>query len=270
MKKNIINLVLAFLLSSTIFAQKIILGPEIGVNLINTESTYLGSNFQLGYHFGASAKYYFNEKFAISSGIFLTQKKKQYSFIDTTTTPDPLAGIFNGFTGGTPSNTNTDAEVYTTTTGMASELYLQLPLLANYEFKKINIYAGPYVGLLLSVNKKETYTRESTATDISSFIPGGLGGFSSLLDPTANQPTTGTSNSKDGLAPFDFGASAGIGYRVDQLNFNLFYTYGFLDYRKDRGDKSIETHQIIRFSISYFFNLSGSKGMKDRYNLDVE
>lgn len=270
-KLNLIILTTVLIISSTTIAQKIAVGPEIGINLINMEKTDVGTNYQLGLHAGASAKYYFTEKFAVSSGLFVSQKKKQYSFIDTTVTADPLAGLLGGLGGlGGSSNTSNEAEVYHTTTGVVTELYLQLPVLANYEVNNINFYAGPYASVLLSANRKEVTVTESTATDVSSFLPGGLGALGGLLQPASNDPETSTSSSKEGLATIDFGATAGIGYRVDKLNFNLFYSYGFMDYREDKGNESTDTHQIIQFSIAYLFNIGGSKGLKDRYDLDVK
>src|SRR5690606_41707074 len=154
------------------------------------------------------------------------------------------------------------------------ELYIQMPVMANYEFKNINFYAGPYAGLLISATRKELYSVESTAIDPSSLFGGnGGGGFGSLFSGLLSgedTPESATINSKDGLAVFDFGATEGIGYRIDKLNFNLFYSCGFIDYRKDKGNEDTDTNQIIQFSIAYLFNIKGSKGLKDRYDLDVK
>ena len=258
------------ILTNNFFAQKISLGPEVGINLIPTEKTDIGSNYQLGFHLGAQIKYHFSESFSLSSGLYATQKKKLYSSIDTTTTPDPLGGLIGGLGGLGGGTTSNEANVYTTTTGIVTELYLQIPLLANYEIANINFYAGPYAGLLLSATRKEKYDVESTATDVSSFLPSGFGALGALLQPSNNEPEPSTTKSKEGLATIDFGATAGIGYRVDKLNFNLFYSMGFLDYRKDKGNESIDKHNLVQFSIAYLFNIGGSKGLKNRYDLDIE
>lgn len=265
---------LSFLSITLLNAQKISLGPELGLSIIPTEKTDIGNNYQLGYFFGAQVKYQLNEKLSLKSGLFLSQKKKQYSSIDTTIVADPIGGLLGGFggqTGGIPGIGGDDeAEEYKTTTGIVTELYLQFPVLANYEIAKINVFAGPYVGLLLSAQRKEQYKTESTATDVSSFLPSGFGALGNLFQPANNEPSNATINSKDGLSSIDLGLTAGIGYRIDKLNFNVYYSYGFLDYRKDKTDNELETHHLTTFSITYLFNLGGSKGLKNRYDLDIE
>ena len=253
---------LFILFTLNISAQKINLGPEIGLNIIPIESSKTGTNYQLGYSIGVQAKYQVSENFRLSSGLYATQKKQHYTFIDTTITTDPLGGIISGG--------NNEAEIYTTTNGVATELFLQVPIMINYEYQNINFYLGPYTGVLLSANRKEIYDVESTATDISSLIPGGGGGFGglgNLLQPS--NPESKSYSSTKGLALIDFGLIAGIGYRIDKLNFNLYYQYGFLDYRDNKKNEKFDSHNLLQFSIAYLFNLKGSKGLKNKYDLDI-
>jgi len=263
--KHIIITISSFfiLLTSNLFAQKVSLGPEIGLNIIPLESSKIGTNYQLGYNVGFQIKYQLSEKFNLTSGLYATQKKQHYTFVDTSITTDPLGGIIGGGQGGG----NNEAEVYTTTTGVATELFLQLPLMVNYEYKNINLYLGPYAGILINANRKEVYDVESTATDLSSLIPGGFGGLGNLLQPS--KPESASYNGTKGLALIDFGAIAGIGYRVDKLNFNLYYQYGFLDYRENKKNEKFDSHNLLQFSIAYLFNLKGSKGLKNKYDLDI-
>ncbi|MCO6500705.1 MAG: PorT family protein [Vicingus serpentipes] len=292
---NIFKLILIPLVVLSInpfFAQKISIGPEVGINLIPIEKSALGNNYQLGYYFGSQVKYYFSENFALSSGLFATQKKKSYSHIDTTTTADPFAGAISEFMnpeGSPPGGGTEEADVYNTTNGVASELYLQLPILANYEYKKINFYAGPYTSILLNANRKEVYESESTAIDISTFIPSEYSALEGLLNGlTNNDPESASYSSIDGLATIDVGVIGGIGYRIDKLNFNLMYSYGFLDYRKDKKNNSTDPHQLVQFSIAYLFNIKikqkkdsekeinssesnlGHKKHKNKYDLGIK
>src|SRR3990167_7613928 len=79
MKKYIILIIILFSFSTS-YSQntKVSLGPEIGMNIIPIENTAIGYNFQLGYHFGLHLKYKFTESFKLSTGLFLSQKKKKY------------------------------------------------------------------------------------------------------------------------------------------------------------------------------------------------
>lgn len=256
-----------FLLISTdvIVCQNISLGPEIGGNIINVESTPLGNNYQLGMHFGARVNYPFSAHFSLSSGVFLTQKKKRYSFMDTTTTFD-AGGLLGGLLGGgVPDPDNVQAEIFTTTKGAVSQLYLEIPILIDYKFNHIHFYVGPSIGFLLSANRKETSESTSNATDVTSFLPGGLGDLIDL-GQAASEPDVIETNTKDGLNSIDFGLVGGIGYNMDHLQFNLMYTYGFLDYENDTNNKELENHQTVRFSIAYLLNLKKESTTKiDRF-----
>jgi len=254
MKKITLLLFLALIVSSTFIAQKISIGPEIGVNLINTETTELGSDYQFGSHFGIQINYDFNKNFAISSGLYATQKKKKYTFTDTTTTPDLVGGLIGGIIEGAG---NDSANVYTTTKGLVSEMYLEIPILLHYKINKVRFFAGPYIGLLLTAKRKEISSTESTATDISSFLPSELGGIGNLFSDLTSQPNTEplVSTSKEGLSLIDLGVIAGIGYQMNSLQFNLMYTHGFSDYRNNPENETLDNHKMIRFSLAYLFKL---------------
>ena len=251
--KKITLLSFALILATALFSQKISLGPEVGVNLIHTEKTELGNDYQLGMHFGIQVRYNLNEHFAISSGVYATQKKKKYTTVDTTTTPDLVGGLLGGFLGGGAGNS--EANVYNTTKGLVSELYLEIPILMHYKIKNVDFFAGPYTNILLNANRKEVTTSESTAVDPTSLIPGGFGGLGGLLSGLTSSPDEGSteSTSTEGLSATDFGVIAGVGYHVNNLQFNLMYTYGFLDYRTDIENEAKINHEVIRFSVAYLF-----------------
>ena len=51
MKYFILSLIILLSITSS-KSQKLSLGPELGINIIPLESTDIGTNFHLGYHFG--------------------------------------------------------------------------------------------------------------------------------------------------------------------------------------------------------------------------
>ena len=56
---KIVLLLSAFVLSSSSIGQKIKVGPEIGMNLINVENQEIGDNFQPAWHGGGIFEYQF-------------------------------------------------------------------------------------------------------------------------------------------------------------------------------------------------------------------
>ncbi|MBX2959693.1 MAG: outer membrane beta-barrel protein [Flavobacteriales bacterium] len=270
--KKLLVLIFPLLFYYQLTAQKISLGPEIGLNLFKIEDTNLGSNYQLGYFFGMGINNKFSDNFSLSSGIFLSQKKKQYSFIDTTKTPDPFASLLPIFTGGgiPGANVSSEASVYTTTNIRLSELYLQIPVLANLTFSNFSFFSGPYVSFLVSVKQNIVKTTESTATDISTFLPDEYNAFSSFLQPNKNnEPTITSSNSKDGLTSFDIGVTSGLGYKFNNLRLNACFSYGFMDFQKEKNNP-INNHQIFTLSLAYLFDLKTTEKLKNKYDLDVK
>jgi len=251
--------------------QKITIGPEIGMNLFKIEATDLGTNYQLGYFFGVGINNKFSDYFSLSSGIFLSQKKKQYSFVDTTTTPDPFASLIPIFTGGIPGTTpSNEAYIYTTTDIRLSELYLQVPVLANLTLSNFVFFSGPYASFLLNVKQNIVKTTESTATDISTFLPDEFNAFSSFLQPNKNnEPTISSSTSKDGLTTFDVGITTGLGYKLNNLSLKTCFSYGFMDFQKEKNSP-INNHQIFTISLAYLFDLKTPEKLKNKYDLDVK
>jgi len=278
------NLFISFILLVLIigFSQKVSLAPEIGLNIIPMSESHIGQNYQFGYHFGGHLRYHFSKKFKLSSGVFLTQKKKEYASLTTSsalTQFDDLLSIAGGglgIPGGTGSigldtlldisglNTNMTESIK----GVSSELFIEIPLLANYKVKNINFYLGPYVAFLISANRKEEITTDIPILDIididalleeSGF--GSFGGFASSF-----LPSSGTESSSKpgtvGLRTFDMGINAGIGYEMNDLHFTFMYSHGLLDYRDDNKGDSKETLNLFRISIAYFFDIGKNSKQK--------
>ena len=257
------------------FGQKVSLAPEIGLNIIPMSGSDIGQNYQFGYHFGAHLKYHFSKKFKLSTGIFLTQKKKEYSSSTTSSALTFIDDLLNGFggavgglgiLGGTGDlgldSLGLNTDMIESIRGVSSELFIEIPLLANYKVKNVNFYLGPYTALLITANRKEEKTTNIPILDVidvdALLENSGLGGFGSLA--TSFLPSSGTESSKksgtSGLRTLDFGINAGIGYKMNNLHFNFMYSHGLLDYRDDPNKEgNTETLKLLRISIAYFFDL---------------
>ena len=260
MKKALI-LTSLIILSSISYSQKISLGPELGVNIIPMENTNYGYNYQLGIHFGGHLKYHVSEKFKISTGLFITQKKKQYSFSDTSSVFEKFSQLFQ-FGGideeevdSIAQSFGANTDVYDDTKGMVSEIFLKIPVLANFKFNNFNTYIGPYFGMLLTASRKEetrTQIPLLSVIDISQFDSTG---FASAFLPEADETSTSKRSGTENLNMLDIGMNVGFGYEMNNLHFNLMYSQGFLDYRKNKGSDKTSPLKTIRFSIVYLFDL---------------
>ena len=263
MKKYILASLL-IISKATCFSQttKVSLGPEIGMNIIPIENTNIGYNFQLGYHVGLHLKYKFSESFKLSTGVFLTQKKKKYDATNISSIFDlyggllQMSGIDTSGLDSTIKAFGVNTDVIETTHGMASELFIEIPVLANYKFKNFNMYAGPYLGVLLTANKKEEKRTQIPLMNVIDFSQFDSTGLSSLFLPSADETTTSSKSNKDNLRLLDFGFNVGIGYEMNNVHFNLMYSHGLLDYREANNGEKKENLKLIRISIVYLFDLT--------------
>ncbi|PCI98547.1 MAG: hypothetical protein COB15_05800 [Flavobacteriales bacterium] len=265
MKNLIIATIIIFFSCTSIFSQKVSIGPEIGVNIIPIENSGIGQNYQLGYHFGGHIKYHFSKKYKLSTGLFITQKKKGYSSSTTSSVLTLLDNFleFSGGFGGAPDTTDLDSlinipglnmDMTEDIKGVSSEIFIEIPLLANYKYKNVNFYLGPYVGILISATRKEELTTDIPVLDVIDMEDLGLDGLTSFFLPSSGTEVSSISGT-DGLRTIDFGLNAGIGYEMNNLHFNLMYSHGLLDYRADNEGEPLETLKLFRISIAYLFDL---------------
>lgn len=260
MKQYIISLFILFSFS-TIFGQKISMGPEIGVNIIPIENTDLGYNYNLGYHFGGHLKYHFSDHFKLSTGLFLTQKKEIYRSADTSSIFD-LYGDLLSFAGVDPDQLDSIAQsfgantdVLESTEGIVSELLIEVPILANYKYRNFNVYLGPYFSFLLSANKKENTRTQIPLLNVIDLNQLDSTGLLSSFLPAADESSSSSTSSTENLESIDIGFNAGIGYEMNNLHFNLMYSQSFNDYRDPKPDAPKQRLNTFRISMVYLFEL---------------
>jgi len=269
---KILILSIIFLIFSSVgFTQKVSLGPELGINIIPIENTNIGYNYQLGFHFGGHLKYHFSEKFKLSTGIFITQKKKKYESRDTSSIFEyfgslfQLANIDEQQLDSMAQSFGANTDVLEHTQGMASEVFIKIPLLANYKYKNFNMYLGPYFGLLLMANKKEEIRTQIPLLNVIDISQFDSTGFASAFLPPADETETSSKSTTENLNSLDIGFNVGIGYEMNNLHFNLMYSQSFLDYRNDKGNDDISPLKTIRISMVYLFDLKKNEGSSSRF-----
>ncbi len=259
--KKLFLISLLTLLQTFTNAQKVSIGPELGMNIIPIENENLGRNFQMGFHIGAHLKYHISDNFRISTGLFITQKKKMYLKNDTSSVFE-LFGDFIQFTGMSEEEldsmvaaTGANTDVTEETKGIVTETFINIPILANYKYKNLNLYLGPYAGFLLTANRKEETRTQIPLLNVFDISQFDSTGFASAFLPPADETNSSQTSGKNGLNSVDIGMIAGIGYEMNNLHFNLMYSQGFLDYRSEQGEEDLSPLNTFRFSIVYLFDL---------------
>ena len=256
MMKNILTAIL-IALTVTANAQNVKFGVEVGANIIPVRSSELGADFQFGIYGGFGAKFRVNERFAIGTGLFVSQQKKMYSstqedsFFEQYATLFQFAGVDVDTVESTLDGLNINTDIQRKTAGRVSEMYLRLPIMVHYRTDNFNVSIGPYVGVLLGAKRKEQVTSTVPflqVVSIDSLDPTGLLQF--LLPPTEDV-TVNSFSDRTGLQGFDVGATVGVGYNMDPFLVELSFSQGFLDYRTGTHG-SFSGQQSIRLSLSYY------------------
>lgn len=245
------------LFSMVSYGQKLQLGLTLGSNLIKTQTTSISNNFNLGAYSGIKVRYELNDKFSFSSGVFLSQRKKYFAHpTDTGSIFDQYQAIMSAFGQDSAiSIPGINTSTYADSTGMLTENYLEIPLLCSYSMKGFNVIAGPYIGFLMNGRSKgQIVTRAPSIETVDFSTFDSTGAISAFLPPAYSQTTYETS-SIDNFRRMDYGGIFGIGYTVNNLQFNLLYTYGIKDYRKIfSGDT--DNHKAIRLTVTYLVDFS--------------
>ena len=247
------KLILIGLLFSSISAssQKLLFGPELGLNMISMESNELGNNFAPGFHLGANVEYRFTDYFSLRSGVFATQKRQTYGSNDTI-----LVNLFGleeliGIDG-------INLQSYTAISGTITQLYVELPLTAAYTYKDFSVFAGPYFSYMVSARKRELKSVDTPflrTVDVAALVPDGVDASLLLATLPAAESTTFTeSTSKANLRPLDIGLKAGVRYEFNKLGLNLNYQYGFFDYQTTSKDV-LENHSYFQLTLNYNFGI---------------
>lgn len=247
--------VAAMVFSASAFGQKWYAGPEIGANLISIQQGDLGTNFQLGFHGGGNIEYRFNHYFALRAGVFATQKRQAYDSYDSTKInllgfEDNLPVDLDGF----------NLYSYRQINGRVSQIYVQVPLMATYTYKRFSVFAGGYAAYMMTARKKEEElisTPLTQAIDIEMFLGGNdpTGALVAALLPPGSQRSFTESSSKNGLKAFDFGLKAGFRYEMEDFGINLNYLYGLTGYQTKAASSKSVNHHYFQLSLNYNFML---------------
>lgn len=251
---KIITSLFFLLFTFQLSAQKMLVGPEVGMNLIKINEQDFGDNYQPAIYAGGAFEYQFENFLSIKTGVYFSQKRQAYSDGDTS-----LSDIFSFI--GTTSIPGVDLNTYSTTYSRQSQSYIEIPLMAAARWKGLEVFGGAYLGFMIASKRKDKVVSNTpfmSTIDIEALLGdlGGAGGFLTSLLPQANEESLSESTENANLSFLDYGLKAGVGYSKDQFGFYANYNFGLSDFRKDRKDQKKQAHQYFQFSIRYMFKLS--------------
>ena len=188
----------------------------------------------LRYHIGAIANYDINEAISLQSSLLFSIKGANANFSEQ------------------------DDFFEFSQKGYSSLYYLNVPIHVAYKISNFQIYAGPYVGFGIGGRSKVDVT--------TNFDLGGQFSEKTQTIKGKNTPFYKEIKTNDQLelneSPyngFDYGLNVGLGYKVNNLLFNVGYSYGLgnLIVRTERDNDFRKDNKIqnraISFSVSYFF-----------------
>lgn len=232
-------------------AQKMFLGPEIGMNLIKIDEQNFGDNYRPSLYLGAAFDYQLNDLLSFKTGIYVSQKRQAFAESDTS-----LSEIFNFI--GTSTIPGIDLNTYTTVYSRQSQFFIEIPLMASVRWNGLELFGGGYFGFnVLSSRKDKTVSNTPFMSTLQlDSLLGEAGGLLGAFLPKAYEELVSESSDNSNLKNFDYGLKIGVGYQKNQFGFFTSYNLGLADFRKDRGTKEIQRHQYFQFSIRYMFRVS--------------
>ncbi|MDX2359631.1 MAG: outer membrane beta-barrel protein [Crocinitomicaceae bacterium] len=234
-------------------AQKIFVGPEIGLNLINVQEQEIGDNFQPGLYAGAAVDYQFFDWLSLRTGVYCSQSRHSYSSEDTSAL-DLLGGLGGGLGGLLDSSfaiPGIDMNTYTSIEGRRSHYSIQIPIQANFSWKNIQLFVGGYVGFMIAGSQKQKTIERSPlmeTIDLGAIDPSG---FISAFLPPAYAETHEETSGTEGFRVFDYGLKFGLGYQLKEFGVQASYSFGIPDYRNDNEGEDLRANRFFQFSVRY-------------------
>jgi len=273
-------LLLLILSGNFISAQnKISFGPRIGTNIIpfTNEDPY-GRTNKTSFNGGGVFRYHVNKFFSIRTELYYTGKKKQYEFQETSRLLNTLGGFTSELI-----DTNIVGDVfafindtvYSSYKGTSTAHFIELPLMASFHFKNLEIGLGATFSYLVGAKTTEELKQESALLDLVypffdsiQFLGPFIKGIVNNTYPGYEKPSVYQLSDNSFLNKFDVGMIADVSYHTsERLYFNFRYTRSFTNYRvtplKDK-----DFYSAFTFGIGYSFGLSPSSGLKGIYDLE--
>jgi hypothetical protein len=244
------------------------IGLRAGGSLLPDFEDQQQKNFKLGFNGGVNTSYKLNKNFNLKLEVNFAQNGKSYSYDEK----DNLFTSFNDLIGVIIDTSIigsvqgfVDDGVYSTYKGYHRLGYVEVPLLAEINYYKFKLTAGPYLGILLNSYTKESLDQDIPLLDIVSPLIDslGIGAFfvNSIINtsfPGYRETFVSESTSKTSFTQFNYGALIQLSYQMYENTFlEARYSRGLNSYLKDESDNI----QLSSFTLSLAYNF-GIKKLK--------
>jgi len=255
--RTIITTLFTALFTLQASAQKLYVGPEIGLNLIKIQSQEIGDDFQPGLYAGAGVDYKFLDWLSIRTGVYCSQSRHAYSSEDTSAL-DLLGGLGGGLLDSSFAIPGIDMNTYTSIEGRRSHYSIQIPIQANFSWKNIQLFVGGYIGFMIAGKQKQTTIERSPIMENLDLGGSDPTGFLSALLPPPYSETYEETSGTNGFRMFDYGLKFGLGYQLKEFGFQAAYSFGIPDYRINNEGDERRANRFFQFSVRYMLPI-GSK-----------
>lgn len=252
---------------AVLFSQNFSAGVKAGVNLIPLEKTDLKGNLLApGINAGGVFEWKVNDWFSLGTEVSFTTRKKTYetnsssSFIQKLTSsffygmlPEDTRNLIDSLIG---LNTYINDKVYNKTNGAVNLGYIEIPLVARFNYKNLSVATGPYISFLVSSRVKEELNQRIPLMETATFLDS-IPIFTTFvkgLFPGYSTPYTSDIKTNKNLVTIDYGFIADISYRLNEnFNIGVRYARGLTNYR---SPIMYEKDYLSTFSLSlsYMFN----------------
>ncbi len=237
-----------------------------GMSLLPDFEDQLQKNYKLGINAGINTSYKLNKYLSFKTEVNYTQKGKSYSFQDK----ESLFTNFEAVLGDVIDTSFISAAqgflddgVYSTYKGYHKLSYIELPLLAEFNFYKFKFTAGPYIGILINAYIKESLDQNIPLLDLAQPLIDSLGSSSFLVNGLINASFPGyketyisESTSTTNFTQVNYGFILYLSYQIRNNTFlEARYSRGLNSYLIDNNDNI----QLSTFTLSLAYHFALKK-----------
>jgi len=256
-----------------VFTQIYSYGPHIGINTMKMYNNRIDNGlYGFGYDFGIYAERKMFKNFSLGLSLNFTQKKYASSDFQTSSFIETMDNFLQSFSSFLPVEISIkdiletllgssadliNDTVYTYYRDMTDMMYVELPFLLSYNYKKFTFCAGPDFSF---ISKAHAHTMLKQEIPLLDMLPSSLfdtmeygayiNGTINSLFPAYKDTVYDIETTTNDYASFNVGFLAGVSYEVyDNLSLSIFYSHMFSNMYDN--SKKQAYHNLVNVSLKY-------------------